>query len=77
MKGLYPQDELDELTGGFEVDDIQQINVTGIDARRRHYKQTVVKPSVESTTATRVTKPVATTIAVQTKKVALGKQQQR
>lgn len=34
LKGLYPQDELDELTEGFEVDDIQQINVPGIDASR-------------------------------------------
>lgn len=34
LKGLYPQDELDELTEGFEVEDIQQINVPGIDASR-------------------------------------------
>lgn len=34
LKGVYPQDELDDLSDGYEVTDIQQINVPGIDANR-------------------------------------------
>ena len=34
LKGLYPQEELDELSANYKTESIEQINVPGIDASR-------------------------------------------
>nr|WP_275978023.1 16S rRNA (guanine(527)-N(7))-methyltransferase RsmG [Idiomarina rhizosphaerae] len=34
LKGLYPQDELEQLPGHYKIESIEQINVPGIDASR-------------------------------------------
>lgn len=34
LKGLYPQDELEQLPGQYKIESIEQINVPGIDASR-------------------------------------------
>lgn len=34
LKGLYPQEELDELSENYKTESIEQINVPGIDASR-------------------------------------------